>query len=139
MGKAKFTRKLGLGAAAALAFTGAIAVPAAPAQAVANDMTLTTDSHHAGIARFVANGDQLIVCDMRRDGYSVGARVKWDYRAYAYNKSTPNVLDTTSNGQCRSHSFPQIPEKGTVMVEVWLYKNNDPYYLRWMGEKKYNA
>ena len=111
--------------AAALGITAVLA-SAAPALAAAgkNSPLLSTSR---GNARFYANGDKVIVCDGKTDGYQPIARADYAVTGGGYQEfADVRAPSSTADDFCRSFS-KNIPEgrKVYIHLEFWNPKTNE--------------
>ncbi|WP_328428376.1 hypothetical protein [Streptomyces sp. NBC_00443] len=121
----------------AVAAAGAAAILAAsPASAGTNVSVHTTDPWHAGAAGFMANGDEVTVCDNRSDGKRATAIFVYTGR---HSSEKVNISDTNGAGNsCAVKKF-DIPEGNRVLLEVCVQDGANGALRSCSGDKEGKA
>ncbi|MFF4697954.1 hypothetical protein [Streptomyces chattanoogensis] len=110
---------------ATLSMASAAALSIAPGTAYAGDATVyTTDSPAGGRLKFVANGDDAFVCDLKSDGHGVRSFIN-----FVDNSSGQHVIAfnwVAGKGACKNVlDGENLREGSKVSIEICLGKTSD--------------
>lgn len=109
------TRSWSAAAALAVAATVATAIPAPAVTSVDSPLLATS----RGNARFYANGDKIVVCDAKTDGYTPLAQA-WYFGGSASDSTkfaSVKAPSSTASNPCTTYS-KNIPEGRTVKITL---------------------
>jgi hypothetical protein len=91
----------------------ALALSTGPAQADFGRVIHGGDNIHYGSASFVARGDSLVVCDGRRDGYSVTVQVR------TLGGRLVNTVRASGKGECVREDSHDVNLKEGRKYSFW--------------------
>ncbi|MEV0195057.1 hypothetical protein [Nonomuraea sp. NPDC050691] len=114
---------LGLVTAATVAYATVAAVPAAaaPPRACAHDGCSALP--RTGSARWMADGDKMVICDGYADGYSVIVRTDMG------SGPQPDKWHTSGAGKCTERSFGDVAEGQPIAFYTCVGKQSTNYIL----------